>query len=306
MSDPPVKPTPEIPDWVMQLGAVPLPTLGGKQMWGDVFLYGGWRIQRNIVTKLFRLLDPRDIRHAAGDWDHCHTAFVRLRGERAISLRSNHLVLLIHGYFRSKDSFGPMTKALRDAGFEAHAINYPSTRQGLVEHADQIELILDRVQGADTVSFVTHSMGGIVARVLLAREDSPWRKRIQVNRLVTIATPHRGSEIAQHVVQIPGANDIIGPSMGELTREQSELIPAPKVKFGCVAGARGDSRGFNPLIEGDDDVTVSVHSALHDDAEDTLVVVNAVHTIAMIHPIVIPATIRYLRTGRFRDPDAEE
>lgn len=292
------RPTTDPPEWVKQLGAVPWPTMGGKQMWGDVFLYGGWRIQQNTVTGLYRLLDPRDVRHASGDWDHCHNAFVRLRAERAISLRSNHLVLMVHGYFRSKDSFSPMTKALQAAGFEAHGVNYPSTRQGLVDHARQIEQILERAQGVDTVSFVTHSMGGIIARVLLADPDASWRKRIEVSRLVMIATPNRGSEMATRVTQL-GANAVIGPAMGEITPEQADRIPLPDVKFGCVAGSRGDGKGFNPLLEGDDDLTVTVESAMLDGAEDTLVVKNAVHTFVMVHPTVIRATVRYLRTGRF-------
>lgn len=299
MSSPPV---PGPPDWLKALGAVPWPTLGGKQVWGDVFLYGGWRIQRNAISGLHRLLDPRDIRHAMGDWEHCHTAFVRLRAERAISLRSNHLVLLLHGYFRSKDSFGPMTRALQAAGYEAHGVNYPSTRQGLVDHADQIERILDRSQGIDTVSFVTHSMGGIVARVLLARTDTAWRRRIAVNRLVMIATPNHGAEMAARVQQLPAAEAVVGPSMSQLTPEQATSIPVPEVKFGCVAGVRGDGKGFNPLLEGDDDFTVSLQSALLAGAEDTLVVKNALHTIINIHPTVIRATLRYLETGRFSEP----
>lgn len=287
------------PDWVKQLGAVPWPTLGGKQMWGDVFLYGGWRIQKNAVTKLYRLLDPRDVRHAAGDWEHCHTAFARLRAERGIGLRSNHLVLLLHGYFRSKDSFNPMTRALQEAGFEAHGVNYPSTRQGLLDHAGQVSQILERAQGVDTVSFVTHSMGGIVARVLLADKEASWRRRITPDRLVMIATPNRGAELAQRIAQLPAHDTVVGPSMRQLTPDEAARIPAPDIPFGIVAGVRGDGRGFNPLLDGEDDMTVSLQSTLLDGAEDTLLVKNAVHTFIMVHPAVIQSTVRYLRTGSF-------
>ncbi len=294
------------PEWIKQLGAVPWPTLGGKQFWADVFLYGGWRIQRNVQTGVHRLLDPRDVRYAMGDWDHCHTAFARIRSERAISLRSNHLVLLLHGYFRSKDSFGPMTRALRDVGYEAHGVNYPSTRQGLLDHAAQVAALLDRMQGIDTVSFVTHSMGGIVARVLLADEDAPWRRRIAVHRLVTIATPHKGAELASRIRGLPAADAVVGPSMAQITPEQARAIPVPRVRFGCVAGVRGDGRGFNPLLPGEDDMTVTLDSALLEGAEDTLIVRNGLHTFIMVHPTVVRGTARYLRTGSFRneaDPD---
>ena len=32
------------------------PTLGGKQFWYDELVYGDWRIQRNVLTKHYRLL----------------------------------------------------------------------------------------------------------------------------------------------------------------------------------------------------------------------------------------------------------
>ena len=30
---------------------IPVPTLGGRQFWGDVLFYQGWRIQENVFTK---------------------------------------------------------------------------------------------------------------------------------------------------------------------------------------------------------------------------------------------------------------
>jgi pimeloyl-ACP methyl ester carboxylesterase len=155
-------------------------------------LYAGYRIQRNVWTGHHRLLSPHDLRLAIGDFDACRAALDRIVAHTGARPTSRHLVVLLHGLFRSKDSFGPMVRALRAAGFEAHAVNYPSTRQSLQDHADQVEQLLEHARDVDTVSFVTHSMGGIVARVLLSRLDRPWRQRIAVNRLVMIGTPNRG------------------------------------------------------------------------------------------------------------------
>ena len=41
-------------------------TLGGLQFWGDVCAFHGWRIQHNVFTNHFRLLDPSDVRWAWG------------------------------------------------------------------------------------------------------------------------------------------------------------------------------------------------------------------------------------------------
>jgi pimeloyl-ACP methyl ester carboxylesterase len=275
-----------------------MPTMGGKQFWGDVFLYGGYRIQQNVFTRHFRLLGPRDTRLAAGSYEHCHATFTRLKESSGTTPESDHWVLLLHGIFRSKDSFGPMTRALRAAGYEAHGVNYPSTRQSLEDHADQVEALLERLEDARTVSFVTHSMGGIVARVLLARENRPWRQRIAVNRLVMIGTPNRGAEIATRLDQLPAFRAVAGPSLSQLRAERSDQLPAPTVPFGIVAGVRGDGRGFNPLLPDDNDMTVTLAETMLEGAEDTLVV-NALHTFIMVHPEVIEATLRYLETGHF-------
>jgi pimeloyl-ACP methyl ester carboxylesterase len=283
-----------LPSW-------PLPTFGGKQIWGDVFLYAGYRIQQNCFTRHHRLLAPSDARLAAGSYEHCHATFERLREQRDDQPVSDHVVLLLHGIFRSKDSFGPMVRALRAAGYEAHGVNYPSTRRSLEEHADQVELLVSRLEDARRVSFVTHSMGGIVARVMLARLGAAWRERVVPHRLVMIATPNRGAELATRVTQLPGSWAVGGPSLVALRHDDQGQIPLPTIPFGIIAGARGDGRGFNPWLPGDNDMTVTVESTRLEGAEDFLVV-RGVHTFIQVQPEVIEATIRYLGEGRFGEP----
>ncbi|HHO53821.1 MAG TPA: alpha/beta fold hydrolase [Deltaproteobacteria bacterium] len=280
----------------MDLPYLPLPTFGGKQLWGDVFLHAGFRIQRNVITGHHRLLSPSDLRMASGSWERCRAAFEDLYAQQAPAPEDRHLVLLLHGIFRSKDSFGPMTRALRRAGYDAHAINYPSTRRSLEEHADQLETLLEQVRGVSRVSFVTHSMGGIVARVLLGRTDALWRSQLEVNRLLMIGTPNQGAEIASRLQPISPFMAVAGPALHQLHPDHAAKLPIPDVPFGIVAGGRGTPQGFNPLLPGDNDMTVTVEETRLPGAEDFLLV-NAVHTFIMVHPQVIEATQRYLETG---------
>ena len=50
-------------------------TLGGRQLWGDVAVFHDWRIQKNILTGHYRLLDeiPSELRGQAVQ--------IRLEGE---------------------------------------------------------------------------------------------------------------------------------------------------------------------------------------------------------------------------------
>jgi hypothetical protein len=280
-----------------------VPTLGGRQLWGDEYVYAGYRIQRNVVTQTHRLLDPRDMRLAGGSFEDCQGVFEQLRDARGITLASDHLVLLLHGYLRSKDVWNPMTRFLSSHGYEAWALNYPSSRQSLEEHAVQVEAVLDRVEGIQTVSIVSHSMGGMVARVLLSREGR-WMRRLMLNRLVMIGTPNQGAELAEHVLSVPGLEALCGPSLGQLNRDQARQLPQPTIPFGLIAGAKGDGRGWNPLLPGDDDMVVSLGSVRLPGCEDSWIIQGAMHTFIHQRPDVIRGVERYLRTGRFAE-DAE-
>ncbi len=54
------------------------PTLGGQQLWLDVCFFAGWRIQKNILTGRYRLLNPKSIRYAWGSHEACLMVFTRL------------------------------------------------------------------------------------------------------------------------------------------------------------------------------------------------------------------------------------
>lgn len=278
-----------------------LPTLGGKQLWADVFLHAGWRIQQNVVTGHHRLLDPVDVRRAVGSFEHCMKDFRALAGEARP--RSSHLVLLLHGIGRSKDAFRPMRDALREAGYEAHGVNYPSTRRSLQDHAQQVEQLLDRAEGVEQLSIVSHSMGGIVTRVLLDRPGA-WKRRIDLHRVVMIGTPNRGSSLASLLAQhVPGASTVGGPAFDQL-HVDPDALPPMQGRFGLIAGGRGDPRGYNPLLEGDDDSYVTVEETRLPGAEAELVVPQGVHSVLMMQPRVIQATLHYLQQGAFPPIDA--
>jgi pimeloyl-ACP methyl ester carboxylesterase len=276
-----------------------VPTFGGKQLWADEFVHRGYRIQLNVVSKHHRLLGPRDVRLHRGSYEACLRAFDALPGAAERKRQSDHVVLLLHGLFRAKDAFQPMESALRQAGFEAEAVNYPSTQTTIEDHAEQLERLLSRLRGVKTVSFVTHSLGGIVARELLGREGA-WKAKLSINRLVMIATPNQGARMADTLLPSWAFRRLAGPAGTQLTTDYAAVVPAPSVPFGIVAGVRGDGKGFNPLLKGDDDIIVAKESTHLDGAEDTLVV-KAIHTFIMQRREVMQGTIRYLRTGRFTD-----
>jgi len=274
---------------------LPLPTLGGKQLWADEFVHRQYRIQRNVVTGHHRLLDPRNLRLATGSWEACLAVFERITPRP--TRRSDHVVVLLHGIFRAKEVWNAMVRALEAHGLDAEPVNYPSTQATIEDHAEQIERLLSRLRDARTVSFVCHSMGGLVAREVLARHGA-WRKRLKAHRLVMIGTPNRGAFAADKLLPLWAYRTLAGPAGHQLTTDYVPELGLPDVPFGIIAGAKGDGIGFNPLLPGDNDMTVTVESTQLDGAEDTYVL-PALHTFIMQDARVVEATVRYLDTGRF-------
>ena len=269
------------------------PTLGGNQVWADEYARHGWRIQQNIVTGHYRLLDGRNFRRAWGSFDHCRAALDRLRPDNPTA---GHTVLLLHGIAPRPWTFWALKRALTDAGYNVIAISYPSTRQPLAAHADQLERLLDGFHDTTDISFVTHSMGALVLRELLAR-PSAWRGRLRTQRSVMIAPPNRGSAIARLLRDYALFEWIYGPAGQQLTPKAAGRRPGLQGRFAIIAGGDGDE-GYNPLLAGDDDGTVAVTETRLEGAEDFLIV-DALHASLSNHAGVVGAVLNYLERGRF-------
>lgn len=276
--------------------------LNRTQLWEDRALHGGWRLQQHVVLGSCRLLDRADATVASGWGEDCAVAFAQVRQRQGLAPAGRHLVLLLHGMGRSTFIYRDMEQALRAAGYEAVAISYPSLTRDIAGHADQIEALLEGTQGVDRVSFVTHSLAGLVVRELLAR-DAPagatWRDRLAMGRVVMLAPPNQGSELAEALAALPPYGWIGGPSAVEIAAGPP-FAPLPaEVEVAVIAGGTGSGKGFNPFLSGDNDGIVTVAETGLADARDS-VVVNTIHTVIAAAPETIAATVRFLDSGRLR------
>ncbi len=192
--------------------------------------------------------------------------------------------------------FRQFEEALAAAGYETAAVGYPSTRRSIDDHADGIERVLDAASEIREVSFVTHSLGGIVVRELLAR-PAAWRQRIQTHRLVMLGPPNQGSVIANRLESFPIFRALAGPSGPELTPDEVDARPVPDCEFGIIAGGTG-GRGYNPFLLGDNDGVVRVDNTRLPGARD-FCVLPVGHTFMASEPEVIRRTLHFLQNGRF-------
>ncbi|MBW2510321.1 MAG: alpha/beta hydrolase [Deltaproteobacteria bacterium] len=195
---------------------------------------------------------------------------------------ADHLVVLLHGLGRTRHSLLLMDRALKEAGFSTLRMGYPSMRQPIERHAASIARRLQEIPIPARLSFVTHSLGGLVVRQLLTF-DAPWRSAL--NRIVMLAPPNRGASLACTLDKGGVLRSIMGPSYAQIAEGYAETLPVPDVPFAIFAGDV-------PWVPGDGLLTVD-ETRLEGAAEHH--VVPVIHTFIMNHPEVIRGTAAFLR-----------
>lgn len=187
-------------------------------------------------------------------------------------------------------------------GLQTFGFTYPSTRVDIAQAARYLNSTIESLEGIERIHFVAHSMGGLVVRAWAAEHSDA-----RIGRLVMIATPNQGAELADRFERNTAYRIVLGPAGQQLTRAEDGFIaklPAPEFEFGVIAGGKGGS-GYNPFIRGDNDGTVSVASTRLAGAAD-FIVVDRLHTFIISAPETADYTARFLKTGRFRatgDPE---
>ena len=272
-------------------------TFGGRQFWGDVHYFRGWRIQQNVFTKHYRLIDPKDVRKTWGSFEVCRAALKKIREEKRLEPVAGPAVIMIHGLAQSSKCMVDMGATLRVAGYTTIEFDYPSTQISIPEAARFLDRLIQSLEGFDEINFVVHSMGGLVVRAYTMEFNDP-----RIKRMVMLGTPNRGAELADITQQYWILRTAAGPGARQLGTRADGLIrklPVPKFEFAVIAGSRGTASGWNPLIPGDDDGTVTVASTRLAGAAD-FATVRAVHSRLLWTDEVFVQTVNFLKDGRLR------
>jgi pimeloyl-ACP methyl ester carboxylesterase len=195
-----------------------------------------------------------------------------------------------------------LANGLEDAGFIPVNLNYASrenTIQALALETVPRGLSRCELLGAQTVHFVTHSMGGILVRYFLDRQ-----RPVNLGRVVMLSPPNRGSEAADHLQDSTLYRWYNGPAGQQLVTGQEglpEQLGPVDFPLGVITGNQHSFFDYwlADLIPGVNDGKVSVERAKVEGMTDFLVLPYS-HPFIMNAREVIEQTSTFLHQGRFR------
>lgn len=215
--------------------------------------------------------------------------------------RANDTVVLLHGVGHSKWNMYWVERALRKEGYDVVNISYPSTKYDIKALTGIIDERLENVwEASEKVHFATHSMGGLVTQHYLDtyRATIPSEK---LGRVVMIAPPNGGSEVADFLKNFAPYQWSFGPAGQDLTTEKRrESQVTPYYDLGIIAGTKHWPYVVaNFVIPGAHDGRVTVAKSKMDGMKDHITM-HATHSFISWKPSVHKQIVSFIKEGHFK------
>jgi len=207
-------------------------------------------------------------------------------------------VILLHGLARTDSSMAELEVGLSDEGFTPVNLGYPSRNYPIEILAEKaIEPALDQCPSDQNVNFVTHSLGGILARQYLRDHEIP-----RLSRVVILGPPNKGSEVVDKLGDVPGFHFINGDTGMQLGAGELSIpnqLGSANFDVGIIAGTRSINWVLSSLIPSTDDGKVSVERTKLE-GMNAHVSMPVTHPFMMKNEGVITQVIYYLKSGYFK------
>ncbi|HOK38988.1 MAG: hypothetical protein WHW07_03380 [Bacteroidales bacterium] len=212
---------------------------------------------------------------------------------------SSHIIFLVHGYANPNLILLRINIKLRQNNFTTINYQYPGLFVDLERLGESLYYDVKNTQ-TDTVSFVTHSMGALVLRSMMKFAASDFTFPV-IHRIVMITPPNRGADIADFL-GFTFLKPFLGPNVIKMktdTLSYANKLPIPiNTEIGVIIGQRGDGKGYNPLIKGDNDGLIRPENKLLGNEKDVLTVQHNHFTVLIVDD-VLNSIINFLKYGKF-------
>ncbi len=201
--------------------------------------------------------------------------------------RQQDTVVLLHGLGGTRLDMWRMARRLKGLGFNVRNWGYRSLGNRIETHAERLGEFLMKLsqERLGKIHIVTHSMGGIITRAMLAEHNIEC-----LGRVVMIAPPHQGSHAARKLNRFFGW---LSPSLLQLSDVESSFVnrlpnsfAKRQVEFAIIESIRD---------------RVIVQGGVLLDGHSDYAKVNAHHGVAPMYDETIRLVENFLVNGKFNE-----
>lgn len=209
---------------------------------------------------------------------------------------NNELVIFAHGILRSGKDMRFLEKGIKGEGYATIAVNLPLTFGSLEDGCKSLHIQVARIiKKFNKVHFVGYSMGGLVIQKFLSLNPID-----NLGNCIFIATPNRGSKLANIASMFPGVARIFKP-LKDLTtnRKLDDVFKHHKeMKVGIIAGNKNKIIFSKLFMSPTSDGMVELHSAKLDNMHDYTDFPYS-HNEIHFKEEVLSAVIKFIKHGKF-------
>lgn len=211
---------------------------------------------------------------------------------------TNETVVLVPGMYSARLVMALMAHRLRKLGYRTLTLD---NRYLLETPAENAQRLLPQIQGLklDTVHLLGHSLGGIVIMHLLAQNSAlECHQRIPSGRVILMASPVRGSEVAKILYKQRWFRPLLGKSVHAGTLGGAPLALHGR-EIGVISGsARAGLAALFFKPKGINDGLVNQSETMLDEACDTISIPQS-HALMLFSRESVKRAAAFFKLGRF-------
>ena len=206
-------------------------------------------------------------------------------------------VLILHGIARSSYHMRKISKFLEKNNYTVYNLDYPSTKLNLQNLIKFIDKFIKKCPATSTLHCVGYSMGGLLLRLYFNKY-----KIKNLGKVIQLAPPNNGSEVATFFKNFWLYKKIYGPAGQQLTTNQKDIQDLLYDKLDYPIGVIAGNFCLDPicyfLLPKPHDGKVSVASTKLPQIKNHTIV-KASHSFFPYNKKVHQQTLRFLKTGKF-------
>jgi pimeloyl-ACP methyl ester carboxylesterase len=186
-------------------------------------------------------------------------------------MKTNKILVLVHGFIKNSKDMNTLEKFFSHSYDDIISADLPTTFVSSDKAVIKLCKIIRIIPKTKSITFVAHSMGGIIACRAIDK-----LKLDNVHKCVFVATPFKGSMIANFGDKIPFYSKVLIPNKElKITDKYIDVCNKVSAKFpvGLIAGNKHSKLNIlaTLCLKKDHDGLVEVESAFAINSDDKIV-----------------------------------